>query len=161
MPATTVIISVTNVIGDLRLKSHLEVANIEPADLRYKIQAGTEKDEEIYQSLQDSHNALTHICRKFLSGVTLSGGGNFSDDDSLDSTVTEITYSFDLTERRSQVIKEPLSKAMHAYLVDSVLMKFYNSVNQEALAAVHERRCAQKQAEIEDLLYTKLKPIYN
>lgn len=151
----TITITKNNVIGDARLKSHLEVATIEPADLRYKIEAGAEKDDELYQSLQDAHNALVHICRRFITPVTETTGS-----DDLETSDDSYVYNLTLSARREQTIAGPLAKAMHAYLVDSVLNKFYISVSQDALANAHERKMLAKQGEIEDLLYTKMQPTY-
>ena len=153
---TTITLSVTELMTDITNKSHLETEGIESPDVKYRIQVGTEKKDEIYRALVSVNSSLTRLVHRYLVSSTL--------DTATDAVTTPATfpisfvYVLDLSDRRKAAKAQPLADKMHDYLVHYTLAKFYASVSQGDLSNVHSALTQEASAEIESLLYDKLPP---
>lgn len=151
---TTVTITIDNVLKDIRIKSGIESSRISDPDLRYAVEIGTDKMDEVKQSLQEANASLVGRVRQFLSD---SADTAASDDL---ASVTSYVYSFDITSRRSSNIGAPLANVIHSYLVNRTMQKYYMTSGQPDQAAVRGAEADRSAAEIERILNTKLTPKY-
>lgn len=137
---------------DIMNKSHGEVSVITDAEARYKAEAGTEKTDEIERDLITSTSILYASIGRFLCGNLTPYADNGA---GLPET---LVYEFTFSERRLDGKAQPLADAIHAFLVDSTLGLFYNSVSASDLAV---KRSGMAQADlqlVERLVYTKKQP---
>lgn len=145
----TISISRDEVLADMKVKSHAEVASIPDATQRYLAELGTEKEPEAHQCINDAAAEVAALLRPLDGTFT----GSATDDYDASS---DLSFSIDVTSRKP--IATPLTKAVHAYIVDSALAKFYVAVSRPELAERHNGRMALDMATINRLLYTKNNP---
>jgi len=139
-------------LNDLRMKSHQEVSGIEDVEARYRVEAGSEKLEDITRCLGEGIGALRHRCIRFMKEEITEISDNTS------SLPDKIVFDLSLSERRAIGKSEPLTKAMHTLVVEYSLSKFYSDVNQMELSNKHSALALGAGATIDDLLYTKMPP---
>lgn len=154
---TTVQITIkrANVLDDMKVKSHAETAVIADPTERYIAELGSEKEEEAQQCITDASVEVTSVLRQSLKET----GSNDTVDDDYDDSI-DIVYSMDCTSRRAAGLGDSLMKAIHAYIVDSALNKFYISVGRADFAERHGSKLAAEIMVIRKLLHTKFKPVY-
>ena len=140
------------ILDDIRMKSHQEVAAIEDVEARYRAEAGTEKMEDITRCLGEGVGALRHRCIRFLKEEITEISDNLS------SLPEKVTLDLSLSERRAIGKSEPLTKAAHSLVVEYALSKFYSDVSQMELSNKHSALALIAGNEIDDLLYSKLPP---
>lgn len=140
------------ILKDVKTKSHYEVSEIPDAEARYRAEAGTEKEGEIHRCIQEGASRLMHRCLRYLR--------NYYTDkrDNEDNPQSVYVYDFVLSERRSLGKAEPLSEAMHTFIVEYALSKFYASVSQGELSNKHSLLAVDAGNRIDELLYFKLPP---
>lgn len=155
MESVTINITRASVLADMKVKSHAEVASIPDEKERYLAELGTEKAEEAQQCITDAATEIGSILRPFLSGFS----GTKIATDTYDTTAT-ITYTLSVTPRKAPGLADALTKAIHAYIVDSALEKFYTSVSRPDLAQRHLSAVAPALTFIENLLYRRKSPTY-
>lgn len=156
METVIVNISRSGVMSDMRVKSHAEVASIADPTERYLAEAGTEKTEELNQCITDATAEATAALRTFMTGF----GDALTADDYYDTT-EDITFALSVTERKAAGLSEALAKAIHAYIVESALDKFYTSVARPELAQRHAARLATALSVIDNLIYRRSQPTYS
>lgn len=139
-------------LNDLRTKSHYEVANIPDVEARYRAEAGTEKMEDVLRCIEEGVSRLRHRCWRYLS-EELSGAA----DDALFSP-QEYRIGLTLSERRAVGKEKPFTEAMHTFVVEYALSKFYSDVAQQELSNKHSVLAMEAGDRIDNLLYTKLPP---
>lgn len=141
------------ILNDLRTKSHYEVSNlILDAEARYRVEAGAEKQEDILRCIDEGHSRLLHRCWRYLSEVLVEEGDNVL------YSPQEYRVSLVLSERRAVGKEKPLSEAMHTFVVEYALSKFYSDVSQQELSNKHSVLAMEAGDRIDNLLYTKLPP---
>ena len=131
----------------MKVKSHAEVANIPDPKQRYLVELGSEKEEDANQCIDDASAEVVAMLRPLWSGTTNSSSG--------------ITFSINTSTRNAVGLEDPLTKAIHAYLVDSALAKYYVSVAQGTLAAAHNAKLPAEITVINELAYRKIDPTYS
>ena len=158
--AATLIITIEpdRVRDDVRLKSHLQTKTIPDPEARDAARADIMKLDEINRNLLSARSDLLDILNPFLFETSTATGNDQYAEASLD---TQLTFEFDITNRRLNNRAKAIADAVHAYLVDNVLHRFYLSVAQGDLAAVEAQQMAEDKANLERMLYTKLRPTYN
>lgn len=148
----TVTINRTSVLADIRVKNQTEVAGIVDDKQRYLAEAGTEKTENLQQCITNAALEISASLRQFLTGYSASTSANDN------YSAGTIIFTFCLTSRKSAGFAENMANAIHEYMVDSAMTKFYTDVSQDGLAAVHLNRLPQSLAVIETLCYRKQPP---
>lgn len=141
------------ILKDLRSKSHYEVANITDVEARYRAEAGSEKMEEIVRCIGEGVARLSHRCWRYLRE-------DFTDTVDNTSFLPDL-FSFDLvmSERRALGKAESLREAMHTFIVEYALSKFYSDMAQQDLSNKHSVQAIEAGNRIDDLLYKKLPPL--
>lgn len=140
------------IVKDLRAKSHYDVAQIADVEARYRAEAGTEKRDEVIRCIAEGLSRLQHRCRRFL-GESLPVA--------IDNTVNlpeTLLLDLAVSERRA-VNKEPLSQAMHVFVVEYALSKFYTDMALQELSNKHSILAVDAGNLIDEMLYSKLPPI--
>lgn len=155
METVIVNISRASVMSDMRVKSHAEVASIADPTERYLAEAGTEKAEELNQCITDATAEVTAALRTFLAA-----SATYTADDDYDDT-EDITFTLSVTGRKASGLAEALAKAIHAFIVDSALDKFYTSVARADLAQRHAAHLAPELSVIDNLIYRRSNPTYS
>lgn len=152
----TVIITIgrSSVLADMRVKSHAEVAAIADAKERYLAELGTEKLDEAHQCITDSFADAQSLMRRLVSGTAASTA-----DDGFAST-GDLSLALSVTPRKAMGLAVPLTDALHAYVVDAALSRFYRAVSRADLAQAHLNSLPAERAAIERLIYRRAKPSY-
>ena len=151
----TITIKTASVISDIRLKSHMNTARIKDPEDRYAVRAAEENEDEILEGLQEAWRSVKGLCRQFLEATDDATG-----DDTFDSATTDKTLSFDVTERRTSNIGDALSQAIHTFLVNGTLRRFYTSAAMPDLVQLYAAGETASRDEIVNLLYRKLEPVW-
>jgi hypothetical protein len=154
METVTINITRASVLADMKVKVHAATASIADDKARYLAQLGSEREQEAHQCITDASLEVATALRRLLTGFptqTETAG------DAYDTTAT-ITYVLTVSQRKSKGLAKFLAQAIHAYLVDSALSKYYVSVNHAELAAPHLAALAVQKSYIESLCYTKTEP---
>ena len=147
-----VVLDVAELLFDIRNKSHEECASITDVEARYRAEAGRHKDEELFRSLVEVNSSLTRLVRRYLKEfITTEADNNAAIPDSF-------IYEFEISQRRSSNLTQPMADAMHSYLVHYTLAKFYATVSQTDLSNKHSTLTQAAATEVEELLYTKNPP---
>lgn len=137
---------------DIMNKSHGEVSVITDAEARYKVEAGTEKKDEIERDIITAITMLHPTIERYLvsdhTGIAENGAG-------LPQT---IIFDFSFSERRLDGKAQALTDAVHAYLVDCTLGLFYASVGHTEFQAKRTQMALADAQLVERLVYTKKPP---
>lgn len=141
------------VIKDLRTISHREAASVTDPDARYRIEAGSEKMEEIKRCVSEAHARLLARCRRWLE----SNYETYGDNELLIPTAYNLELA--LSERRAVNNAEVLANLMHTFLVEYALTKFYSIVHQVELSNKHSLLAIEAGNNIDESLYTKRPPL--
>lgn len=159
MAATfTITLDPDRIRDDVRMKSHLQTRTIADPIARDAARADIVKLDEINRDLLSARADLLDILNPFLGPDSTNGGDDaFAEVDLGD----QFKFEFDVTNRRLDNRAKSLSDAMHAFLVDDVLHRFYLSVAQGDLANVAASQMELDKQNIERQLYTKLRPVYS
>lgn len=152
----TITIKTASLLSDIRIKSQMNTERIKDPDERYAVRAGEENNAEVMESLQEAWRAMKGLCRRFLVTTDDATGS-----DIFDNSTTDKTLSLDVTERRTSNIGEALSQAMHNYLVNGTLRRFYTSAVMADLVTLYASAENAARDEIVLLLYRKLEPVYS
>ena len=149
----TITLYASKIIEDIKAKSHDEVAEIADKDMRYRAEAGSEKMAQIKDCLRIAGSRLSQRCLRFL----VNGYSEQSDNSAQDAW--SFTFEFDFgSGRRADGKSGPLTEAMHTFMVEYSLMKFYSNVSQSELSNKHGILALEAGDLVETLLYTKLPP---
>ena len=143
---------VQEILSNLRAVSHREVAGIENVDARYRAEAGSEKMDDIYRCIFDAAKRLGSRCFRFLDDAYIPNFDNAS------NFPEKITYDFNFSERRAINKAVPLEEAMHTFILEYALAKFYSIVNQSELSNKHSLQAIDAGNVLDELLYTKKPP---
>ena len=145
-------INKNELLFDIMNKSHGEVSVITDAEVRYKVEASTEKTDEIERDIITSMAMLHPYMERYLvsdhTGIAENGAG-------LPQT---IVYEFSFSERRLDGKMQTLTDAIHAYLVDCTLGLFYASVGHTEFQTKRSQMAVADAQLVERLVYTKRPP---
>lgn len=147
MAEVTIMIDRASVLSDMKVKSHAQMVAMSDPKQRYLAELGSEKHEEAGQCISDAASGALALMHPLAKG---SGTGGYA-------VIGSITFTLNLTSRKSGV-QEPLKAALHTYIVDGALARYYGAVNQPSLAQMHAARLADDGAAIEMLLFRKSEP---
>lgn len=152
----TVTISITreSVLADMKVVSHGEVATIADDKARYLAELGTEKLPEANQAITDAATEVVGILRPHLLSASAASAS-----DAFDTTAT-ITYALSVPVRKKPGLADAMAKAIHAYIVDSALGRFYVAVSRPDLAEPHRARLSDEMATMDNILYRRAAPAY-
>lgn len=145
-------ISKSELLFDIRNKSHSDVSVITDAESRYLAEAGTEKNDEVLRDIASSLASLSTVTGRYLAQDV---NAMASDTATLPTT---LVFNFSFSGRKADGKAQPLANAIHEYLADNTLALFYNSVSQPDLAAKRERLAAQDLQLVDTLVHQKKAP---
>lgn len=148
-----VILNVSELLFDIRNKSHEECASITDVETRYRAEAGNHKNEELFRSLVEVGTALARTCRKYLVDYYQEEADNSV------SLPESLVFEFDFSERRGEGKAQPLADAMHSYMVHYTLAKYYATVSQSELSNKHSLATNEAATAIRELITYKKPPI--
>ena len=151
----TITIKTASVISDIRIKSQMNTERIKDPEERYAVRAGEENGSEVMEGLQEAFRSLKSLCRRFLQATDDTAGN-----DAFDSSTTDKTLTFDVTERRTSNIADSLAQDIHNYLVGGTLRRFYTSAMMPDLVTLYGATENNARDEIVNLLYRKLEPVW-
>ena len=158
MTTITITIQRSSVLADMKVKNHHEAALIQDTRERYLVEAGTEKLPELHQCITDAFADASAIVRQFISpgspSATITGNDTYS-------ATGDLSVVLSVTSRKAAGLTDPLAAALHKYIVDAALAKFYKAVAHPALAQAREADLQRDNATIENLIYRRGKPSYS
>lgn len=149
-----VVLSVSELLLDIRNKSHEECQSIEDPEKRFKVEAGQHKDEELFRSLSECASRLARKVSVYLDDF-VEVEAEASNEPGLPDT---LVYDFDFSERRMIGKAQPLADAMHDYLVHYTLAKYYATVNLQEFSNTHSLLALDAGNEVDALIYSKKAP---
>ena len=151
----TITIKTASLLSDIRIKSQMNTERIKDAEERYAVRAAEDNNAEVMEGLQEQWRSLLALCRRFLDSTNDTAGN-----DTFSTSTTDKTLSFDVTARRTSNIADALAQAIHTYLVNGTLRRFYTSAVMPDLVTLYGAAENASRDEIVNLLYRKLEPIY-
>lgn len=141
------------VLNDLRSKSHYEVSAIENAEARYRIEAGTEKMDEIVRCINEGVARLSRVMTRWMrSAIT-------SETDNTSSLPASWTFDLAISERRAIGKAEPLSELVQTFVVEYALSKFYSDMSVQEYSNKHSVLALDAASRLDDLMYSKMPPL--
>ena len=158
MITITITIQRSSVLSDMKVKNRHEAALITDAKERYLAEAGTEKLPELHQCITDAFADAEAAVRPFIQSQSPSA--SVSGNDSYSST-GDLSVVLEVSSRKANGLTVPLTAALHRYIVDDALAKFYKSVAHPALAQAREAEAARDLATIEGLIFRRSNPVYS
>jgi len=138
----TITLTEADILLDIKIKSHQQAETIVDPTERYKVEAGTEKEDDIKQCIKDAAAEVCAVLRPFLTSYS------------------SLSFTLDVTTRKETGLQGPLTDAIYAYIVDSAMAKFYRDVNRPTFAEQHLQHLPTDLAAIESLIYRRTKPTY-
>lgn len=149
----TVTIYTQPIFDEVMQKSHLGVQNIPDPEARYNVRAGLDKEDEIVRCILEGIAQVEHRCARFLYETITSAVDNIGN-----PLPESYEFNFDLSERRAANKAEPLTAAMHNFIVQYALAKFNSTVNQMDVSNKYSLQAIETGNNIENLLYSKQPP---
>ena len=146
-------LSISEILASIKRKSHYEVSGIADAEERYRVQAGTEKETEIFELILRVASTLNHRLRRFLRESYQE------ENDNRQAIPEAFVFDLDVTDRRSDNLGQSLTDAMHNYVVHYTLSKYYADVSQGELSNKHSAEAIEYGNLIDRIIYTKQPPI--
>ena len=147
-----IVLNVQGLLKDIKSKSHYDVSSVTDAEARYRIEAGTEKEDEILRTMAEVATSLSRRLRRFLeSGYQMIASDRVS-------LPEDFTWELDISERRANNLMQPLADAAHSYIVHYTLAKFYSTVSAVELSNIHSTWTAEAAEAIDELIYSKQEP---
>lgn len=143
----------SELVDRIRRISHREASAISDIEERYRVEAGTEKLEDIHKCIGDAANRLRgHIARWLRYSREAEADNIF---------IVPEGYRYDLalTERRVINKAEALTTALNTFVVEHSLMSYYAQVCQFELSDRHKATTAEVASDISALLYDKGRPV--
>ena len=149
----TITISTASALSEIKAKSHLEVKSIQDPEVRYDVEAGTEKEPEIKRCIAYADAQLRALLFRYLQTVS-------ADTVAAGIAVPEtLTYVLNLSERRAENKSAQLPQMFREYIVTTALSKFYATVSATDLASRRGNDAAALGAEIVRLVFFKTPPV--
>ena len=158
MTTITITIQRSSVLADMKVKNHHEAALIPDTRERYLVEAGTEKVQELHQCITDAFADASAIVRPFIKSSTESETATGNDTYASTGDLSVVLY---LTWRKADGLAVPLTAALHEYIVDDALAKFYKAVAHPTLSQAREADMKNDQSTIESLLHRRGNPTYS
>lgn len=142
-------IFIDNLIGQMKAVSHREVAEIADVEARYRAEAGSEKANEILHCLNEGYSKLSGRLARWLRESTIVYSG---------VTPQKYRFEFMISERRATNKIDSLLDAMHSFILEYAMSKFYSIVSQGELSNKHSLLAVESGNNVDQLLLTKLPP---
>lgn len=143
---------VNELVNQMRAVSHKEVEGVADVEERYRIEAGSEKMDEIHRCLSDAFAKLSHRCSRFIKRSYTQEADNVH-------SIPQIYHlEFSFSERRALNKGAELVNAMHNFVLEYALSKFYLIVNQGDLSNKHSLLAIDEGNVIDQMLMTKMPP---
>lgn len=140
------------IFDEVRQKSHLNTQDIKDVDVRDTARAGVENTVEIRRCIMDGFSQLSRRCLRFL-------------EDEIDLVYTDeaswpesYIYKFAFAERRAINKAEPLTAAMHAFVVQYALSKWYSTTSQSEQSNKYSLEALESGRQIDKMLFHKQPP---
>lgn len=145
-------LGITAIKEDMILKSHLELETEENLDKKWYARVDEDKEDELDRAIMNAGADLEALCWRWIEATYVQ-----AEDDALEAS--NLVFNLNFSRRRTAEKAKQLASAMHAYIVDDALAKFYDTVEAQDLSEQHAKN-AQAQAQvITHIIYSKLPPI--
>ena len=149
----TINITTASLISEIKQKSHYDSENfIKEAEARYKVEAGTEKADEINSCVLSADSQLRTLVTRYLVTTPV---------DPVTVGITPpvtLTYALGLSERRDANKCAQLPQLFRDYLASAALSKFYATMSVTDLASKWGNQAAALGADIVRILFHKNPP---
>ena len=153
-------ISSDEVVYDIRSKTHTELAvSVQDETQRYKIEAGTEKLDEIRRCVQEAYAESAGALARFLDGNRLYDKSSVAYGNGAVALPDNLGFDFKWSERRYRNKIDALKVLLFSLLVNLAMSRFYISMQAENLAKVRAGQAQSDLAQIQALVYYKAEPI--
>lgn len=149
----TITLNTSVLLSDIRRISLLELEGIADVEARYRAEAGTEKEDVLRECISAARTRLERRCLRFLDNSYV--------DEATSGKSTDSTFVFEFameSSRRADGKTFPLADAMHDFIVEYALARFYSTVSQGDLSNKHSLLALEAGREFDELLHTKLPP---
>ena len=147
-------LSLTELKHDILVKSEHEVDGLEP-EKKYALQIGTDKMDMIERNLLRASSDVTNALRRFMTPDYTALGNNTRE------LPDNFEWTLSISERRTGCTVQALADACHGYIVNQVLMLYYENKKEEELAKYHGAVANDDMKTIEQLIYSKQPPIFS
>lgn len=155
----TINISSDEVVYDIRSKTHTELAvSVQDESQRYKIEAGTEKLDEIRRCVQEAYAEAAGALARFFEEEGNADGDMSSYANGAVALPSFLSFQFKWSERRYRYKIESLKVLLFSLLVNLAMSRFYLSMQAENLAKVRAGQAQSDLSQVQALVYYKAEP---
>lgn len=156
----TILISSEEVIYDIKSKTHTELAvSVQDETQRYKIEAGTEKLDEVKRCVQQAYSEATSALVRWLDNTGSADNVTSTYDNSAVVLPANLMFRFRWTERRYRDKQDPMTSLLFSLIVNLAMVRFYTSMQAEGLAKVRASQAQSDLSQIQALVYYKGEPV--
>lgn len=148
----TITLITDEVLHDIHTKSGIECqAYADPAE-RHRVEAGTEKNDELIREMKTVNSSLKRMMHRWLSesGTTA--------DNTLSKPVSFV-YNLNMTTRMSADKAQELTDACHNFMVAYTMARYYGSVGAKELSNTYSIISATAAEDVEKILNEKQPPV--
>ena len=155
----TVRINSEEVIFDIQRKTHTELAvSVQDEAQRYRIEAGTEKLDEVRRCVQEAYSEALGALARFLDGENVRDGSSSYYANAPVILPSELYFVFKWSERRYRNKLNALTVLLFSLIVNLAMERFYTSMQAEGLAKVRAAQAQSDLAQVQALVYYKAEP---
>lgn len=148
----TITLYTDELLHDIHERSHSECQAIADDAERYRVEAGTDKDDRLVREMIRVQSSLKRMMHRWLDEPATAA------DDTLDKPES-FCYELNVTGRRGMNKAQPLTDACHDFTVAYTLARFYASVGMKDLSNAYSIAANDAGVEIDELLNSKLPPL--
>lgn len=146
----TITVYIDELLKDLHEQSRLECLAIQDIEQRYRVQTGTDKNAELTRMMMNAQSAVTRRLNKYLDR-------DYTDSANNDPSLPEsFTWDLEMSERRSSGKAQPLTDAIHDFIVNLTLARYYRNAGAADLSASHDAVAISCADEIDILINSKV-----
>lgn len=152
-------ISSDEVIYDIRSKTHTELeVSVQDETQRYRIEAGTEKLDEVARCVQEAYAEAYGFLARFLEDESAYDGAQNNYGNTAVTLPAQLAFPFKWSERRYRNKVDSLTALLFSLLVNLAMARFYISMQAENLSKVRAAQAQSDLSQIQALVYYKAEP---
>lgn len=156
----SILINSEEVVYDIRSKTHTELAvSVQDEAQRYRIEAGTEKLDEVRRCVQEAYAEAAGALARFLDEEGNRDGDSSTYGKGAVILPAHLGFRFKWSERRYRYKIESLTTLLFSLIVNLAMARFYTSMQAENLSKIRAAQAQGDLSQIQALVYYKAEPV--
>lgn len=155
----SILINSEEVVYDIQSKTHTELAvSVQDEAQRYRIEAGTEKLDEVRRCVQEAYAEAAGALARFLDEEGNRDGDTSTYAKGAVTLPSHLEFNFKWSERRYRYKIESLKVLLFSLLVNLAMARFYTSMQAENLSKIRAAQAQGDLSQVQALVYYKAEP---